>query len=258
MVTVRDVSKCFTTSKGDNLAAIERISLDVSEGEFVSIIGHSGCGKTTLLKIVSGLISPSAGAVYVDGQEVRSPLRDVGMVFQHPLLMQWRTVMANVLLPIELLGRSTAMYQKQALELLKILGLSGFQELYPRELSGGMQQRVAIARALIHDPKILLLDEPFGSLDELTREEMQAELLKVTERMKKTVIFVTHSIPEAVMMGDRVILLSPRPSSTKMDITIRLPRPRDSSFRLDRSYLAYCEEIRGALGLAQVSTAAPV
>jgi NitT/TauT family transport system ATP-binding protein len=250
MVTVRDISKSYATSRRGRLVAIEQVSLEVSEGEFVSIIGHSGCGKTTLLKIIAGLVRPTEGTVYAEGHEVKSPLRDIGIVFQNPMLMPWRTVMANVLLPIELLGRRTDEYRERALELLRILGLDGFHELYPRELSGGMQQRAAIARALIHDPAILLLDEPFGSLDELTREQMGIELLRMTEKMRKTVVFVTHSVPEAVMLADRVVVLSPRPATVKMDLEISNPRPRDGSIRTDAAYIGYCETVRRALGVS--------
>ncbi len=250
IVAAKDISKTYVTSRGDDLEAIKSISLNVSEGEFVSLVGHSGCGKTTFLKIIAGLILPTSGRVTVEEKEVRSPLRDIGIVFQHPLLMPWRSIMANVLLPIELLGRSPSEYRDRALELLRTFGLASFQDLYPRELSGGMQQRVAIARALIHDPPMLLLDEPFGALDELTREEMAIELLRVTEKMRKTVVFVTHSVPEAVLLSDRVVLLSSRPATVAMDLPISISRPRVGSIRTDPAYIGYCETIRRALGIA--------
>ena len=249
MVSIRDVSKTYATSQGDDLLALERVSLEVSEGEFISLIGHSGCGKTTLVKIIAGLVPPTGGEVVVAQKEVTAPLRDVGIVFQHPLLMPWRTVLGNVLLPIELLGMDIVRYRRRALDLLDSLGLANFQNLYPRELSGGMQQRAAIARALIHDPPLLLLDEPFGALDELTREGMAIELLRATENLRKTVVFVTHSVPEAVLLSDRVVVLSPRPATVKLELQISIPRPRVASIRTNDRYLAYCETLRRALGI---------
>jgi NitT/TauT family transport system ATP-binding protein len=249
MVSVSSVSKEFRSSKGDRIQAIKEISLHVSKGEFVSIVGHSGCGKTTLLKIVAGLLRPTSGSVTVDGKLVSKPLTEVGMVFQHPLLMPWRTVIANVKLPAELLGRDTPDQTRRAEDLLSTFGLSSFGHLYPKELSGGMQQRAALARALVHDPSLLLLDEPFGPLDELTREEMGIELARTTESLKKTVLFVTHSVPEAVLLSDRVIVLSPRPSTSRMELPIPLGRPRRPSVRSDPEYLRCCETLRRALGV---------
>lgn len=248
-ISVRDISKSYDTARREPIRAVQSVTFDVRNGEFLSVVGHSGCGKSTLLKIISGLLAPTSGTVEVLGKKVESPLRNVGFVFQNPLLMPWRTVAQNVNLPLELLGLRSEDYSRKAGELMQTVKLEGFEQLFPRELSGGMQQRAAIARALINDPPILLMDEPFGSLDELTREEMSIELLRVSEEMKKTVVFVTHSVPEAVLLGDRVVVLSPRPSTIALDLPIDIPRPRDSSIRSNEKYLKYCESIRRSLGL---------
>ena len=234
---------------GRSVTAIQDVSFEAQQGEFVSIVGRSGCGKSTLLKIVAGLLEPSSGSVEVFGSEVKSPLNNVGFVFQHPMLLPWRSTLDNILLPSELIQKRKGEYTERALKLISTVGLEGFEKSLPRGLSIGMQQRVSIARALLLDPPILLMDEPFAALDELTREEMSAELLKVTQGMQKTVLFVTHSIPEAVMMGDRVLLLSERPSIVKLDLRIDLPRPRDDSVRMSEQLLRYCEAIRSALGV---------
>jgi len=248
-ISLNKVSKDFRSSSGRTLPVLSQVSFDVQPGEFVSIIGHSGCGKTTTLRIVSGLLSPTSGEALVDGKRVAKPVNDVGIVFQNPLLMPWLNTLKNVLLPIDLLGKGPKQHVARARELLEVVGLAGVEDLYPRELSGGMQQRVAIARALIHEPSILLMDEPFGSLDELTREEMAMQLLEITERLKKTVVFVTHSIQEAVLLSDRVIVLSPKPSTVKTDLRISLPRPRSISLTTDPEYLQLCQVLRASLGL---------
>ena len=251
VIEVVNVSKTFKTTYGEDVMAIRDISFVLRQGEFLSIVGRSGCGKSTLLKIVAGLLDATSGSVYVSGSKVLVPLDNIGFVFQRPLLLPWRNTLDNVLLPIELLGLSRADYLVRARELIEVVGLGGFEKALPKGLSIGMQQRVSIARALILDPAILILDEPFGSLDELTREEMSSELLRVTQGMGKTVLFVTHSIAEAVMMGDRVLVLSPRPSTVEVDLEVKLPRPRDGSIRTEGRYLRYCEEIRAALGVGQ-------
>jgi NitT/TauT family transport system ATP-binding protein len=245
---VRSVSKTYTTSKKGVVRAIDSVSFDVKAGEFVSIVGHSGCGKTTLLRIITGLTEPTTGSVTISGKAVALPMRGVGHVYQKPALMPWRSAIENVLLPIELLHGDKESARKKASALLASVGLKGFESLYPRELSVGMQHRVSLARALIHDPQILVMDEPFGSLDELTREEMATELLKITESLNKTVFFVTHSVSEAVMLGDRVLVLSPRPSKLVSDVAINVPRPRTEKVRTQSSFIAYCEEIRSRLG----------
>lgn len=254
-ISVDAVSKVFVSSRREPVKAIESVSLEARRGEFISIVGHSGCGKTTLLKMIAGLTAPSGGRVRVMGGVVDSPVSSVGHVFQRPVLMPWRTVLDNTLLPVELLHRDKRQYVEKAASLLKMVGLAGFERVYPRELSGGMQHRASLARALIHDPDILLMDEPFGSLDELTREEMAMELLRITERMRKTVLFVTHSVSEAVMLGDRVVILSPRPSTVLKDLRIEIPRPRGQATRADARYIAYCEQVRSLLGLAPAQPA---
>lgn len=248
-IEVRNVSKTYKPSTGKPVLAIQDVSFTVRRGEFLSIVGRSGCGKSTLLKMVAGLLPISSGSVRVFGTEVTKPLGGVGFVFQHALLLPWRSTLDNVLLPAELIGESPEKYRARAEDLISTVGLEGFEKSLPRGLSTGMQQRVAIARALLLDPDILLMDEPFAALDELTREEMSSELLRVSQEMGKTVLFVTHSVPEAVMMGDRVVLLSERPSVVKLDLAIKLPRPRFDSMRTSEDYLRYCEEVRSALGV---------
>ncbi len=212
---------------GGLLTALEGINLTAAQGEFVTLVGPSGCGKTTLLRILAGLAPPTAGQVRVGGHPLRGPTRDIGIVFQVPALMAWRNVLNNVLLQIEIRRLGVAQYRTRALELIKLVGLSGFEDRYPYQLSGGMQQRVAICRALVHDPPLLLMDEPFGALDALTREQMNLELQRIWLERRKTVLFITHSIPEAVFLSDRVCVMSPRPGKILETLEIRIPRPRD-------------------------------
>jgi len=221
----------------------------VNHGEFATVVGPSGCGKSTLLRIIAGLDRPTTGAVVVGGAPVTGPVASAGIMFQDPLLMAWRTTIGNVLLPIEVLRRDRAAYAERAKELLRLVGLQGFEQRYPHELSGGMQQRVALARALIHDPELLLMDEPFAALDEITREQMGFELLRIWSETGKTVVFVTHSISEAVFLGDRVAVLSARPGMLRSEIRIDLPRPRATELRGDQRYTDYCQKIRQQLGL---------
>ena len=244
LISVKGVSKTYSSSRKGSIRAIDSVSFDVKAGEFVSIVGYSGCGKSTLLRIITGLTKPTSGGVTISGEGVSSPVRGVGQVYQKPVLMPWRSAIENVLVPIELLHGDKEKARQSASTLLASVGLEGFEMLYPRELSVGMQHRVSLARALIHDPSVLVMDEPFGSLDELTREEMAVELLKITERLGKTVIFVTHSVPEAVMLGDRVLVLSRRPSRLVADVAIEIPRPRTERVRSEPAFSAYCEEIR--------------
>lgn len=246
LLQVLDLSKSFHGRTGET-RAIQELSFSVEEREFVCIVGPSGCGKTTLLKVISGLESPSGGSVMLSEKLVGGPYQDVGFVFQRAVLMEWRSAMENVMLPIELQRKKKSDYASQASRLLDLFGLSGFHSKYPRELSGGMQQRVAIARALIHDPALLLLDEPLSSLDELTREQMSSEFLKLSETLNKTVILVTHSVSEAVFLGDRVLVLTPRPSRLTEDIRIDLPHPRGEHTRTDPAYSDFCQRVRSAL-----------
>ena len=252
-IKVKDLSKVYDSSRGGEIRAIDSISFEVRRGEFVSIVGRSGCGKSTLLKIISGFISPTSGSVQVLGRNVDGPVLGIGQVFQRPTLMPWRTALDNVLLPIELLRLDRRELGDRATRLFDMVKLRGFENFLPQELSLGMRHRVSLARALVHDPEILVMDEPFGSLDELTREEISGELLGIIESLKKTVIFVTHSVPEAVMLGDRVLVLSSRPSRILDDVQVDIPRPRTSSVRSDPKLIAYCERIRALLGFAESS-----
>ena len=217
--------------------ALAGISLSVGAGEFVSLVGPSGCGKSTLLRIVAGLRPATRGAVRVGGNIVREPIADVGMVFQAPILLKWRSIVQNVLLPAELAGKDVRALRKRAAQLLDMAGLAGFGNKLPRELSGGMQQRAALCRALLLDPPLLLMDEPFGALDAMTRDDMALELLRIwgerdlARQARKTVLFVTHSISEAVFLSDRVVVMSPRPGRVVLDLRIDLPRPRTVELR---------------------------
>lgn len=225
MIEIDTVSKSFRAGKAQ-IEALRTISLDVGEGEFVTLVGRSGCGKSTLLRILAGLIEPSGGTVTVSGDRVRRPRKDVGLMFQRPALMPWRTVLDNVLLPVEIIHRETKPYRERALSLLATAGLEGFEGRKPRELSGGMQQRVSLCRCLIHDPAVLLMDEPFAALDALTRTELSLEFQHICADQGKTVVFVTHSIDEAVLLADRVVVLTPRPGQIREIVEVSLPRPR--------------------------------
>jgi NitT/TauT family transport system ATP-binding protein len=226
MIDVARVEKIFTTVRHERIHALNNISLSVGEREFVSIVGPSGCGKTTLLKILAGLQRASAGSITVAGTPVMAPRRDIGIVFQNPILLPWRTVMENVLLPAEVQGIPRDKARAHARNLLAMVGLSEFENKYPMELSGGMQQRAAISRALVSDPSILLMDEPFGALDAMTREQMNLDLQRIWRESGKTVVLITHSIPEAVFLGDRVIVMTPRPGRIARVVEVPMPRPR--------------------------------
>jgi len=247
IIQVKGLEKVYQAASGQ-LLAIENLSFDVQEGEFVTVVGPSGCGKTTLLKILGGILAPTGGEITLKGKPVRGPQRGIGMVFQNPVLLAWRTSLKNVLLPMEILGLEGGKYTKEARNLLKLVGLEGFESKYPRELSGGMQQRVSIARALIHDPALLLMDEPFGSLDAITRDLMNLELLRIWRETKKTVVFVTHSIPEAVFLADRVIVLTARPSNVAGIFEVSISRPRDMKDRSSRTYSNLISSVRNLIG----------
>jgi NitT/TauT family transport system ATP-binding protein len=221
-VSVRGVGKTYA----GGVEAVREAGFEVAPGEFLTLLGPSGCGKSTLLMMIAGLLAPSRGEVRVDGAPVTGPRPDVGIVFQTPTLLPWRTVLGNVLIPIEMLGRRRGEWEGRARELLAMARLTDFERTLPHGLSGGMQQRVGICRALIHDPRLLLMDEPFSALDALTRDEMGLELLRIWERYRKTVIFVTHSIREAVFLSDRVLVMTARPATIALEIAIKLPRPR--------------------------------
>ncbi len=231
MIEFHNVSRSFRSRDGDEILALKDLSLSIGRNEFVTLVGPSGCGKSTLLRIVAGLILPTRGVAKIDGTAVLAPRDETAMVFQSPTLLPWATVLDNVLFPLRMMGRMGPESRARARELIRLVGLEGFEAKSPRELSGGMQQRVAICRALIHDPQVLLMDEPFGALDALTREEMTLELLRIWERQPKTIVFVTHSIPEAVLLADRVVVMSARPGRIAQVIEVPLARPR--SFELE-------------------------
>jgi NitT/TauT family transport system ATP-binding protein len=247
VIELASVSKTYRSRHGEVVHAVEDVGLEVKEKEFVSLVGPSGCGKSTLLKLVSGLTPPTRGTIRIRGQEVREPFPDVGFVFQSAVLLPWRTVLDNVLFSIEMLGESRQQYRDRALALIELAGLAGFERRYPGELSGGMQQRVAICRALVHDPSLLLMDEPFGALDAMTREEMSLELLRIWEERRKTILFVTHSIPEAILLADRVVVMTPRPGRLARVLEIGLPRPRTVDMEFTPAFKALSDEIRGLI-----------
>ncbi len=247
-LAIEHLSKVYETGTGP-VEALHDISTTVGNGAFVSIIGPSGCGKSTLLKIILGVIGHEGGRAYLRDTPIDGPQVGAGMVFQQPALPPWRKVLANILLPVDVLGLPRRDYRERALHLLDLVGLRGFEDKYPRELSGGMQQRVSICRALIHDPDLLLMDEPFGALDAMTREIMQAEILRIWRDSGKTILFVTHSIDEAVLLSDRVIVMSPRPGRILRDIAIDLPRPRGGELRQTARFQAYAGQLRELLGL---------
>ena len=228
-IRLRGVGKRYDTKSGA-VEACSDVTLDIRRSEFVAIVGPSGCGKTTLLKMVAGLVPNTSGTISVGGKQVDRPLTDVGVVFQESILLDWRNVLSNVMLQIEIRGADRQTYEPRARELLKATGLEGFEDKKPYELSGGMRQRVSICRALVHDPPLLLMDEPFGALDALTREQISMDIQRVWMEKRKTAIHITHSIPEAVLLADRVVVMSPRPGRIVEIIEVDLPRPR----RLDR------------------------
>lgn len=246
LIAVSDVSRVFT-SGGTTVTALDHVGFEVQAGNFVSIVGPSGCGKSTLLKIVSGLLAPSSGTVTVHGEPVRAPLENVGMVFQAPILLKWRSVIANILLPVEFARLDIPSHTERTRALIKLVGLEGFDEMYPHQLSGGMQQRVSLCRALVTDPQLLLMDEPFGALDAMTRDELDMELLRIWEERKKTVLFVTHSIQEAVFLSDVVFVMSARPGRLLEQIAINLPRPRSMEMMTDQKFGGYALKIRALL-----------
>lgn len=231
-----------------DLLALDGVSLSVDEGEFVAIVGPSGCGKSTLLRILGGLLNPTEGTVHLDGQPLSSPRRQVGYVFQNVNLMPWRTVIRNVTLPLEVAGVPRTVAEQRARELLTLVGLEGFEETYPRQLSGGMAQRVAIARALVSRPEVLLLDEPFGSLDALSREQMNLELLRIWQAQQVTAVMVTHDLQEAVFLADRVLVMSPRPGRIRSQVTVDLPRPRTLEVVYTEFFGALSRQVREAIG----------
>jgi NitT/TauT family transport system ATP-binding protein len=250
IIAIDHVSKIYN-SNGGAVTALHDVSLSIAPGEFVSLIGPSGCGKSTLMRLIGDLDQPSSGLIQIKGKTPeRARLdRDYGIVFQAPVLYDWRTVRKNVELPLEVMGRRIEERRERTQAMLRLVGLQDFDQLYPWQLSGGMQQRVSIARALAFSPSILLMDEPFGALDEITRERMQAELLTIWggADTDTTVIFVTHSIPEAVFLSDRVVVMSPRPGRIENIVTVDLPRPRDIATRESPRYFELVTAVRESL-----------
>jgi len=251
MIALRDVGKRYTNRAGDTVVAVDGVTLDIGADEFVTIVGASGCGKSTLLKLIGGLIAPTSGQILRGGMPVTGPSPDTGIVFQNPVLLPWRSVRDNVLFPVEILGGSRREYRAEADRLIALVGLRGFESSIPRELSGGMQQRVSICRALIHDPALLLMDEPFGALDAMTREELGMELLQVWSERRKTVVFVTHSIPEAILLADRVVVMASRPGRIVTIVEITLPRPRSIEMEFGQAFEGYSKVIRSAIADAR-------
>jgi len=247
VLMVRELSAIFSNGE-EGLQALDRLTFSVCPQEFVCVLGPSGSGKSTLLRILAGLLPPSQGEVIYQGTPVSGPRREVGLVFQRANLMPWRSVLQNITLPLELQSLPPEAALQQAQELVELVGLQGFEDALPRDLSGGMAQRVAIARALVHDPEMLLLDEPFGGLDALTRDRMGEELLRIWQRRRKTVVMVTHSISEALFLADRVLVLSPRPGSLRLDLTVDLARPRDEGVQYTPEFGDLVKRVRQAIG----------
>jgi NitT/TauT family transport system ATP-binding protein len=240
---IADVNKTFGTG-----IAVDRATFDVRQNQFVSIVGPSGCGKSTLLRLVAGLVPPTSGRIMVGGKNVVGPINDVGMVFQTPVLLPWRTTLMNILFVAEVGGKKAATHRPRALELIDLAGLKGFEDAYPHELSGGMQQRAAICRALLLNPPLILMDEPFGALDVMTRERMGFELQKIWSASRNTVLFVTHSITEAVLLSDTIIVMTPRPGRVLDVVDVDLPRPREIDVLQDRRFVELCARVRNGIG----------
>ncbi len=247
LISLQGVTKDYLVRSGGTVTALSDVNLDIRENEFVTLVGPSGCGKSTVLKIIGGIIPISRGRVLFQDRPVEKPSREIGMVFQRPILLPWRSVLDNVLFPIEMLGWPVEAHREQAQRLLRLVGLEGFERALPQELSGGMQQRVSICRALVYDPKLMLMDEPFGALDAMTREELSIELLRIWNERKKTVVFVTHSIMEAVLLADRVVVMTARPGRIVLDLPIGLPRPRTIDMEFTPEFKAYADVVRDAI-----------
>jgi NitT/TauT family transport system ATP-binding protein len=248
LITMAGLEKRFTSRSGEQVTALSNVTLNIRENEFISVVGPSGCGKTTLLRILAGLETASSGELRLQGSQVVGPRNNVGVVFQQATLLPWNSVLDNVLLPAQLKNDRSAATTDRAMRLLEFMGLKGFDKKYPFELSGGMQQRVAICRALMRDPKVLLMDEPFGALDAMTREAMNMELMRVWSEEQKTVIFITHSIPEAVLLGDRVVVMSPRPGRISEIVDVDIERPRDLDCMGMPRFGELCSHIRSIFG----------
>ena len=237
----------YQSKTGDDIVALDNVDLAIGNQEFITLVGPSGCGKSTLLKLIAYLIEPTSGRLTLSGKPHNKPSRDIGIVFQDAVLLPWRNVIDNVLLPIEILGLDRSAYRKRAMELLDLVGLQDFENRMPKELSGGMQQRTAICRALIHDPDVLLMDEPFAALDAMTREELGFELMRIWDEHKKSIVFVTHSIPEAILLADRVVVMTPRPGRIAEIIDIDLKRPRTLDMEFTTTFKEYSDRVRNLI-----------
>jgi NitT/TauT family transport system ATP-binding protein len=247
LIEINGLEKIYSVQGGQSIKALSDVNLTIREGEFISVVGPSGCGKSTLLKILAGLLQRSRGTVLLRGTSIDGPRDDIGVVFQDAVLLPWKTIIENTLFPITIQRRKIVDYTQRAKDLLKMVGLAGFEDRYPFELSGGMQQRASITRAIIHDPAILLMDEPFGALDALTRETMNVELQRIWMESRKTIFFITHSIPEAVFLGDHVVLMSPRPGRIASIFEISFPRPRPLEIMGTLDFGEIANEIRAQL-----------
>jgi NitT/TauT family transport system ATP-binding protein len=247
VLVTRNLSMVYPNGDG-GLHALDQVDLKVQTQEFVCVVGPSGCGKTTLLRLLAGLLTPSSGEVLFEGQPLRGPRRRIGFVFQQTSLMPWRSVVENISLPLELQGVAEEERRRRAVELIELVGLAGFENTHPYNLSGGMAQRVAIARALVHEPNILLLDEPFGALDALTRERMASELLRIWSARTVTVMMVTHSISEALLLSDRLLVLSERPGRVRLELPVPLSRPRRLEMTYTPRFGELAQEVRAAIG----------
>jgi NitT/TauT family transport system ATP-binding protein len=248
LISVKGVSKSYETRRGEKVLAIGEVNLELAQEEFVSLIGPSGCGKSTLLHVAAGLLQPTTGEVRVRGENRPIRAQEFGMVFQDAVLFPWLNIRQNVEMPAEVLGIAKSVYKSRAAQLLELVGLAGFDEMYPRELSGGMQQRASIARALIHDPELLLMDEPFGAVDAITRESLNIELQRIRTVARKTVLFVTHSISEAVFLSNRVVIMSSRPSQVRAVIDIDLPADRGPDLIESPEFDKYVRLVHRELG----------
>lgn len=246
LLVARNLSKDFSSPEGE-LKVLEKLTFSINAQDFIAVLGPSGCGKSTLLRLMAGLLLPTSGEVFFRGKPVREPLPDTGIVFQKANLMPWRTVRENILLPLELNGMPLAEAEQRAMQMVELVGLAGFEHTLPQDLSGGMAQRVAIGRALVHDASVLLLDEPFGSLDALTREQMGLELLRIWRTHRITAVLVTHSISEAILLSDRVLVLTPRPAKIQLELEVNLPRPRHQDMRYSPEFGHLARELRAAI-----------